>query len=458
MLKKSMIQYSPVVVKSLTALIFGQIDEYKYGMDEAWNTCASNVTEEEAGRPLEDYEKFRNDDEAYRYFRKTGMNLAMSMFALDSNSSVLKCWWNDSSTDCSKLFLNHITDYGWCFTMNPGDNLLKGYKSLGLRQNDTAYGVDKNNYQQLKLKSTGPNNGFKTLLHVHQDEYCVTRSHGAGFTVLVHDADVQPLFFLERPISLSPGYETNVAVRYTKLTKKTAGLGRCVNFTKLSLYPHAVKYYKQACYMECFTNYVYKSCNCTPLYGPPRSNYLIKENENLAYTPLGCWSQDLIRCMKKRERVFLGSDLDRMCDFCDPPCHDLHYDFQVSSTYFPADNFRPVYEKQYGKNESTLSADELENVVNMDYIRSNLVSANFFVESMQVHVITEKQAFTLDELVGDVGAHIGEHSLHAIKMLKISEHSFSGFLLGLSVIGLFEMIQCCCLPRNTAPKRPNYFR
>lgn len=34
-------------------------------------------------------------------------------------NSVLKCWWENKETTCDNLFVNHLTDFGYCFSFNP---------------------------------------------------------------------------------------------------------------------------------------------------------------------------------------------------------------------------------------------------------------------------------------------------------------------------------------------------
>lgn len=37
---------------------------------------------------------------------------------------VKKCWWNNVESKCEKLFIDHLSDYGWCFSFNPNIYLL----------------------------------------------------------------------------------------------------------------------------------------------------------------------------------------------------------------------------------------------------------------------------------------------------------------------------------------------
>lgn len=443
MLSKILVGASPITIASFTGIVVSNIDEYDSKRKQALLTCAHTPTE---------YTEQLNNN-GYEWFKKIGMIKVMEIFAMDSKKSLLSCWWKDRPVECHHYFLNHMTDFGWCFTLNPSPQLLKGF-SLGLRWNDTGYGLN-HDYELLTLQSTGPNNGFKMLLNVRQEDYCVTRTDAAGFKVLIHDPSLQPMFFLERPLSMAPGFETNVAIRYTRHVKRTDDLGYCVKFRALDLFPKAEVYFKEACYMECYANYIYNNCSCMPLYGPPRSNYIKMKLTGKPYVPV-CWAGEEVRCMKKRERDFLDRGLKELCDDCVEPCEYTQYDIQVSTSYFPADNFHYLYDEvlnaTIGHNkERAANGFANKNYEHDTYIRRNLVLANFYVESMQISMIEETHAFTADQLVADVGGQVGK-SVLLFEKLKVQHCIFSGFLLGMSMLSLFEFIQCL-IPRKKTERR-----
>lgn len=172
----------------------------------------------------------------------------------------------------------------------------------------------------------------------------------------------------------------------------TASLGRCVDFRHLDLYPNASIYFKEACYLECFTRYVYDHCRCVPAYGPPRANYILADELGIKYVNV-CFA-DTILCMKQYERMFLDTGLDDLCNKCNDPCNKTEYDFQISYSYFPS-----VESYAFYKN--------LSQTTTLEEMRKNYIMANFYVENMLINVITETQAFTVDQLVGDMGGQLG---------------------------------------------------
>lgn len=53
----------------------------------------------------------------------------MNLVSTDSRTDVMKCWWNSSEINCNGMFLNHATDYSWCYTFNPDQLMLDQSKS-----------------------------------------------------------------------------------------------------------------------------------------------------------------------------------------------------------------------------------------------------------------------------------------------------------------------------------------
>lgn len=157
------------------------------------------------------------------------------------------------------------------------------------------------------------------------------------------------------------------------------------------MYPNAKIYFKEACYMQCFTEYVYKNCFCTPPFGPPRANYIVAKQFKLKYVSV-CWNTTML-CMKKYEREFLDMGLEKECKWCLNPCNQLSYDFQVSQLYFPIGSWAKIY------------PDIASNTI--EKFRENYAMVDFYVESMSMGVVTETQAFTFDQLVADIGGQLG---------------------------------------------------
>src|SRR4051794_19824282 len=82
-------------------------------------------------------------------FAALGVGGGMQMLTHDSFASVIDCKWSmNQSIPCKNLFLNHMTDYGWCFTFNPSVDLLQAHR-LPPESMPTAYGMTPNTRQEL---------------------------------------------------------------------------------------------------------------------------------------------------------------------------------------------------------------------------------------------------------------------------------------------------------------------
>uniref|UniRef100_A0A915HY92 Uncharacterized protein n=1 Tax=Romanomermis culicivorax TaxID=13658 RepID=A0A915HY92_ROMCU len=256
-----------------------------------------------------------------------------------------------------------------------------------------GYGLDVKNYSQRRLINAGPHNGFRILLNVNQSEYCGAgrKWSGAGFKAIVHDPGVKPWFVLEPTLSFSPGFDTNVVLKPTVFNRRTSNLGRCSDFVFLHLNPEATKYFKSACYQQCFTEYVWKQCKCFPTtaYRNQKDVYINKEKVNITKF---CWGESMT-CLLYAEEHFLQNNPDAACPICEEPCIDTKYEFEVSSLLFPSDHLAEMY------------AEELHTKVEL--LEDNFVVVNFHYESMNMRVIDETQAFTLLDLFTYFGGIIG---------------------------------------------------
>jgi Amiloride-sensitive sodium channel len=385
LVRRSVVGGSSTFLRGIVPFVLSDAADFAQKYREVLTVCHTNQSESNTTRLMD-------AGSGYTFWLAFGIAKGMKLVNHDSDFSLAGCWWKGQAINCSNLFLNHFTDYSWCFTVNPNPATVKAF-NLGLDRTATAYGLD-DNHRLLKLKSTGPRNGLQLLLNVHHEEYCLTKGSAAGFRVLIHDPNIMPLFFLERPLAIAPGFETTVAIKITRMVKETERLGRCSKFLQLSLYPNSTVYFKEACYLQCFSELTYKQCGCIPPYGPPQSQALMAMQSG--QRTVWCWADKLL-CMKKYENQFLMQGLHVQCPHCVEPCEYQKYDFTISTSHFPAPQLLPIY-------------SEVLNTTDIGEIRRNFLVATFYVESMQISVVTETREFTFDELVADIGGTIGKLS------------------------------------------------
>lgn len=173
--KKSFLGSDDLFLKSFTAFTVSSRAEFGEKLKNVMETCKHSEAETGNASVVQEM-KF-----GYEFWRHLGVTKGFSMLTPDSYFSVLKCWWKNAAANCAEMFLNHMTDHGWCFTVNPHPDVVKSY-NLGFKVTDTGYGINKS-FEFLKLISTGPNNNLRLLLNVHQEEYCISHHDTAGFRV-----------------------------------------------------------------------------------------------------------------------------------------------------------------------------------------------------------------------------------------------------------------------------------
>lgn len=173
--KKSFVGSNDLFLQSLTAFVVSSREEFGEKLNHVMETCKHAESETGNATIVQEMKS------GYEFWRHLGMTKGFSELSPDSYFSVVKCWWKNTASNCSEMFLNHMTDHGWCFSINSHPDVVKSY-NLGLKVTDTGYGINKN-FEYLKLISTGPNNNLRLLLNVHQEEYCVSHHDTAGFRV-----------------------------------------------------------------------------------------------------------------------------------------------------------------------------------------------------------------------------------------------------------------------------------
>lgn len=184
----------------------------------------------------------------YTYESLMNMTIADRHRAIDHDSynTVLECNLLGQPLDCKKLFLNHLTDTGWCFTFNPAKSLIRQFPT---KENNSAvpiaYGMTEADHRDLYFNNSGYNNGIEFVMNVSEYEYCTSGpQHSVGMLVLIHDSETDPLHLPERLIDIAPGFATNVAISLqdNNRNEDVEAAGYCTNYHDLYFYPHLTQY------------------------------------------------------------------------------------------------------------------------------------------------------------------------------------------------------------------------
>ncbi|XP_022103187.1 acid-sensing ion channel 1C-like [Acanthaster planci] len=264
---------------------------------------------------------------------------------------LVDCHWR--TEPCSHLnFTQRLTDYGVCYTFN--DDLA----GLG---------------DVLTIQNPGASNGLHLRLNIQQDLYTFGESTAAGMKVLLHPQGEFPIM-KEFAFSLSPGFETSVAVRKETVTSlKAPYKSDCIDGS-LKEFPY--KYSVAACQLECRALYVIDKCGCRDIRWPASAEI--------------CTISQMASCVHDYEEEFLSRG--ERCH-CPMACETTTYQSKLSLAYWPAGYLTAELQAKRNLTE--------------DFIRKNYIDVYIYFEEIMYMAIEQKMAYTIDNVQSDIGGYLG---------------------------------------------------
>ncbi|XP_077984582.1 acid-sensing ion channel 2-like [Glandiceps talaboti] len=284
-------------------------------------------------------------------YNVSGIN--MTAIALDSahrkEQMVEWCQWK-LSEECGPMnFTQVITDFGVCYTFNDQTPPLKVWQS-------------------------GTSSGLFLRLNVEQYEYTNNENTGAGFRILVHPQGQSPMV-RQLGFAASPGYETLVSMRYTKLSSLPAPFPSKCSSQKLKYYD---TYSRTACIAECLSDEVVKECGCRKVTQP-----------GIVET---CDPRGQVECVEPMLKNL--SRLGKFCD-CPTPCDQSVFETKVSSTYWPSDYILQQLEEEF-------------NLTNAEsFVRKNFLDLWFYFEELSFEEVDQVESYSSSSLQSDIGGFLG---------------------------------------------------
>lgn len=306
--------------------------------------------------------------------------------------NVLKC--TQRSIQCMDLMAFENQDYiametsitGKCFRINP-----KG----------TLYG------------KMGDYGSFKLFFWADIKDYS-TRSKdnpAQGFTVAFHDNTTYGST-MSSGFLMSPGTYYKVDLRRKKEIRSTPPSGNCNKTIGITSYG---EYSEGACILECKDKALYKACGCVNVVPP--LNYIDGKVDELG-NPVGryesCTLKQWVDCgMETYTKWFLDftnhSRAEDICACSTPPCEEISYEAQVSSSAISKPWAEQVFSKTKGIiSQPPFSNEELGIVYDsVDDIMNNVMVLEVLFTSMQTSEIREVITYTSANLLGDIGGVLG---------------------------------------------------
>ncbi|XP_033126462.1 acid-sensing ion channel 2-like [Anneissia japonica] len=263
---------------------------------------------------------------------------------------IIECSWKNISPCSHENFTMTITDFGVCYTFNqPSENS-----------------------KALMVKQTGSDYGLSLRLNVEQGEYLNGNNKGAGFKILTHPQGVFP-FVKQLGFAVSPGFETLVSLKFTKL-KNLPGPYEFKCLEKKLKY--AAKYTVEACQTECRVDYIIDKCGC--------KNYNMPGNVRV------CYPKEIYECVKPVSANYTREGL--VCN-CPIPCLREVYQSRVSSAFWPA---------QHITKELQVTLNQTE-----EHIRKNYLDLVIYFEELSFEEIRQVAAYDASTLQSDIGGYMG---------------------------------------------------
>ncbi|KAJ8029871.1 Amiloride-sensitive sodium channel subunit gamma [Holothuria leucospilota] len=234
------------------------------------------------------------------------------------------------------------------------------------------------NSDELRANHPGPANGLSLELFIEHEEYLRTLTDTAGIVLVVHESDKMPLPE-DDGIQISTGFNTAVGIR-------------------------------QTCERSCYQEAVVKTCSCAD------SSYPFVADDQLAEP---CNTVEHTNCRKAVALSYRAGDIT--CD-CFNPCEETKYIPSISVAYWPSDVVKEgIYDDIKRTNQEARSF-LLREADPSEWLEKNVAKVQIFFQEFNYETITQNPAYTLGDLLSDVGGQLG-------------------LWLGISVLSIFEIIE-----------------
>ncbi|XP_071950919.1 acid-sensing ion channel 4-A-like [Antedon mediterranea] len=262
---------------------------------------------------------------------------------------LMSCSWKNAERCGPRDFRRVVTQWGVCYTFNNPEN----------------------SSQVRKVKQSGSNYGLSMRLKVEQEEYIHGDNTGAGIRILVHEQGQIPLV-KSLGFSVSPGFESHVGMRHTKVENLPYPYPSNCRQKALKFGPYTA----QTCHYECYVDYVIKNCGCR--------DYRMPGDVRI------CDVYETITCVNNATFDFILEE--ERCS-CPTACSTGVYDVRVSSTYWPSSYVTNMY-------LTPMNVSETE-------ARKNLLDVKIYFEELSFEKVEQIPAYDLLSLLGDIGGYMG---------------------------------------------------
>ncbi|XP_059083484.1 pickpocket protein 28-like [Tigriopus californicus] len=375
----------------------------------------------------------------------------MNNLGQDCSQMLLRCEFKGISRNCSELFIPVITDEGRCCSFNimPESIMFKDVSVEQLQVEDheetvklwshwdmeTGYRFGPNEYDgEINITSDaepmprravapGLHMGLSVLLDVREQEYYCSGTESIGFKALLHTPATLPEM-IEYGFAFEPGSETFLAVTPEMIHAEEQIHG--ISYIKRQCYlkgERRLKYLNHYtflnCFMECASNFTFKTCDCVAYYMPRNSKTM----------PI-C-APERHACVDRAIKIVQESAFDDKhaenteCN-CLPPCSDFSYPHETSKSKLKAALLN-------------LSQDLIKahpEFLNESYVNHNLALVHLHFQNLHFIRHLRSELFGLTDFFATIGGLLG-------------------LSMGFSVLSLVEIVYFLVLKLLCKAIKPN---
>lgn len=289
---------------------------------------------------------------------------------------LINCKFNSNKCSKSDFETFYSPKFGFCYKFN--GNQTKGIRKIGM---------------------TGKKNGLSLELYIGEPtvEYDIYKT--SGIELFIHNWTNMPS--QQDTISLSGGFETNIATNQIFMKKKSKPYSNCIeNIYSASsfnsdLYTETIRLYKKyqqkECLNICYHKDIKKKCGC---YDP---DFFYAESNQFC-------SFDIFRECVLNHRKIIGDSPENIECFknCPEECDSVKYFNQVSHSNFPS----PFYKNILMKYDEALN-ESLKRGFVFENLDKSVLSVNIYYDDIAITTIEEIPAKTVEQLVAEVGGFLG---------------------------------------------------
>uniref|UniRef100_A0A7I4XW99 Amiloride-sensitive sodium channel n=1 Tax=Haemonchus contortus TaxID=6289 RepID=A0A7I4XW99_HAECO len=276
---------------------------------------------------------------------------------------------------------------------------------------DPSYGIcHMFNFDGSRTSSrAGPLYGLRMVIRTDQAKY-LPWTETAGVIMSIHGKDDVPFPDVFGYFA-APGTATSLGVRFISTSRLPAPYGTCTRQETLNGKHYNGKYEVESCFRDCLQDRIVTDCGC---YDPAYHHA-----DDGGATP-SCADGDQLQNLACIDRIANsdagGFNIIRDC-VCPQPCEVDSYSVTVSTAKWPSTAYKPeeCQRNSSGKPWDTADMNCLE------WYQKNTLLVEIYYERMNFQVLTESPAYSLVNLVSDVGGQVG-------------------LFLGMSIISVIELL------------------